>query len=329
ADVAVADDAQRLAAHLVAAGGRLQPVAAQAGGVARGHAAQQHDGLRQHQFGHAAGVGVGRVEHRHALASGSLQVDLVGADAEAAHRHQPPRIGQDLGRQLRARADADDVRFADALAQHGLGQRAGVGFDVGIAGVAEHGHRARAQALQQQHADVLAGIGGLHRRRQAVGGPPVCQRAGDAALQRWTLAGPAGRLQLRPGRLAMNDAKLESLRAAVPGLRVLTAPDELLHYGRDWTRRWTPAPLAIALPGDVGQAQAVLRWASAEGVAVVPSGGRTGLSGGAVAANGELVLSLERMRRVLAFDPIDRTLTVEAGAPLEAVQEAAREHGLQ
>ncbi|MEN1928472.1 FAD-binding oxidoreductase [Luteimonas sp. MJ204] len=127
----------------------------------------------------------------------------------------------------------------------------------------------------------------------------------------------------------MNDAKLESLRAAVPGLRVLTAPDELLHYGRDWTRRWTPAPLAIALPGDVGQAQAVLRWASAEGVAVVPSGGRTGLSGGAVAANGELVLSLERMRRVLAFDPVDRTLTVEAGAPLEAVQEAAREHGLQ
>src|SRR5690606_28517969 len=64
-------------------------------------------------------------------------------------------------------------------------------------------------------------------------------------------------------------------------------------------------------------------------VAVVPSGGRTGLSGGAVAANGELVLSLERMRRVLAFDPVDRTLTVEAGAPLEAVQEAAREHGLQ
>src|SRR5690606_535661 len=137
------------------------------------------------------------------------------------------------------------------------------------------------------------------------------------------------RLQLRPGRLAMNDAKLESLRAAVPGLRVLTAPDELLHYGRDWTRRWTPAPLAIALPGDVGQLQAVLRWASAEGVAVVPSGGRTGLSGGAVAANGELVLSLERMRRVLAFDPVDRTLTVEAGIALEAVQEAARGHGLQ
>jgi len=127
----------------------------------------------------------------------------------------------------------------------------------------------------------------------------------------------------------MSDPRLESLRASVPGLRLATGPDELLHYGRDWTRRWTPAPLAVALPASVGEVQAVLRWASAEGVPVVPSGGRTGLSGGAVAANGELVLSLERMRRVLAFDPVDRTLTVEAGTPLEAVQDAARGHGLQ
>ena len=127
----------------------------------------------------------------------------------------------------------------------------------------------------------------------------------------------------------MSDPRLESLRRALPGLRLLTAPDDLLQYGRDWTRRWTPAPLAVALPGSVEEVQATLRWASAEGVPVVPSGGRTGLSGGAVAAGGELVLSLERMRRVLAFDPVDRTLTVEARTPLEAVQEAARAHGLQ
>jgi len=63
-------------------------------------------------------------------------------------------------------------------------------------------------------------------------------------------------------------------------------------------------------------------------VAVVPSGGRTGLSGGAVAANGELVLSLERMNKPLAFDAVDRTLTVQAGMALEAVHNAALEHGL-
>src|SRR5690606_21545688 len=131
------------------------------------------------------------------------------------------------------------------------------------------------------------------------------------------------------GDAAMSDPRLESLRRAVPGLRLATAPEELQHYGRDWTRRWTPAPLAVALPADAAEVQAVMRWASAPGVPVVPSGGRTGLSGGAVAARGELVLSLERMRRVLAFDPVDRTLAVEAGTPLETVQEAAREHGLQ
>ena len=127
----------------------------------------------------------------------------------------------------------------------------------------------------------------------------------------------------------MPDSRLAALRTALPELRLKTEPADLEHYGRDWTRRWLPAPLAIALPGSVEEVQAVVRWAKANGVAVVPSGGRTGLSGGAVAANGELVVSLERMNRVLGFDAIDRTLTVQAGIPLQQAQDAAREHGLQ
>ena len=127
----------------------------------------------------------------------------------------------------------------------------------------------------------------------------------------------------------MSDPRLASLRAALPGLRLLTDPADLEHYGRDWTRRWTPAPLAIALPDNVEDVQGIVRWANDARVAVVPSGGRTGLSGGAVAANGELVVSLERMQRVLGVDPVDRTLTVQAGIPLQRVQDIAREHGLQ
>ncbi|KTF40395.1 FAD-binding oxidoreductase [Xanthomonas translucens] len=126
----------------------------------------------------------------------------------------------------------------------------------------------------------------------------------------------------------MTDPRLDALTHAVPGLRLKTDPADLEHYGRDWTRRWTPAPLVIALPATVQEVQAVLRWANDHAVAVVPSGGRTGLSGGAVAAHGELVLSLERMNKALAFDAVDRTLTVQAGMPLEAVHNAAREHGL-
>jgi FAD/FMN-containing dehydrogenase len=126
----------------------------------------------------------------------------------------------------------------------------------------------------------------------------------------------------------MSDDRLADLSRRLPELRLLTAPADLEHYGCDWTRRWTPAPLAIALPASVEEVQAIVRWANEQAVAIVPSGGRTGLSGGAVAANGELVLSQERMQRVLGFDAVDRTLTVQAGMILQHVHEAARQHGL-
>lgn len=126
----------------------------------------------------------------------------------------------------------------------------------------------------------------------------------------------------------MTDARLAELTGQLPSLRLLTDAADLEHYGRDWTRRWTPAPLAIALPADIGEVQAIVRWANTHHVAIVPSGGRTGLSGGAVAMQGELVLSLERMNRVLAFDAVDRTLTVQPGITLQAVHEAARAEDL-
>ena len=126
----------------------------------------------------------------------------------------------------------------------------------------------------------------------------------------------------------MTDPRLTDLADRAPGLRLLTDLADLIHYGRDWTRRWGPSPLAVALPVSVDQVQAIVRWANDRQIALVPSGGRTGLSGGAVAARGELVLSLERMNRVLGFDATDRLLEVEAGITLHAVHQAARAHGL-
>jgi FAD/FMN-containing dehydrogenase len=126
----------------------------------------------------------------------------------------------------------------------------------------------------------------------------------------------------------MSDPRLTDLARLLPGLKLSTDPGDLEHHGRDWTRRWTPAPLAIAFPGDIAEVQGIVRWANEHGVAIVPSGGRTGLSGGAVAAHGELVVSLDRMNKVLGFDPVDRTLTVQPGIALEAVHNAARDHGL-
>jgi len=126
----------------------------------------------------------------------------------------------------------------------------------------------------------------------------------------------------------MSDPRVQALLQAVPSLRLKTDPADLEHYGRDWTRRWVPDPLAIALPATVEEVQAIVRWANEHAIAIVPSGGRTGLSGGAVAAHGELVLSLERMNKALSFDAIDRTLSVQAGMALEALHNEAKEHGL-
>ena len=127
----------------------------------------------------------------------------------------------------------------------------------------------------------------------------------------------------------MTDPRLDDLRHRLPSLQVSTDPGDLEFHGRDWTRRWTPAPLAVAFPASVEEVVGIVRWANVHAVGLVPSGGRTGLSGGAVAAHGELVVSLQKLNRVLEFDPVDRTLTVQAGITLEALQQAARGHGLQ
>jgi len=105
-------------------------------------------------------------------------------------------------------------------------------------------------------------------------------------------------------------------------------PSDLATYGRDWTRVVEPAPSVIAFPRTTAEVSRLLTVCSAERIAVVPSGGRTGLAGGALAAQGEVVLSMSRMRRM---DPIDRlgaTVRVQAGAITEAVHAHAEEADL-
>ena len=67
-----------------------------------------------------------------------------------------------------------------------------------------------------------------------------------------------------------------------------------------------PAPSAIVFPGTTEEVQAIVRLANVEKFALVPSGGRTGLSAGAVAAKGEVVISFDRMNKVLEFHAADR-----------------------
>lgn len=121
---------------------------------------------------------------------------------------------------------------------------------------------------------------------------------------------------------------LAELAAALPAGAISTDPAELAEYGRDWTRVYEPAPSAIAFPRSTAEVAALLSACDRLRVPVVPSGGRTGLAGGAVAKDGELVLSLARMSRIGEVDPVAMTVRVEAGAVTEAVHQRAAEHGL-
>lgn len=107
-----------------------------------------------------------------------------------------------------------------------------------------------------------------------------------------------------------------------------TDADTLLRYGLDWTRYFTPHASAVVFPRRVEQVVALVRWAGREGVALVPSGGRTGLSGGAVAAAGEVVVSFDRMQAISDFDPVNRTVRCQAGVITRQLQQFAEQHGL-
>ncbi len=120
---------------------------------------------------------------------------------------------------------------------------------------------------------------------------------------------------------------VQDLAALLQG-RVSQAPDDLTEYGRDWTRVYAPAPSLICFPRSTEDVASVLRYANDHGLAVVPSGGRTGLSAGALAKNGEIVLSMRDMRAIGVVDTLGQTLTVQAGAVTEQVHNHTREHGL-
>lgn len=121
---------------------------------------------------------------------------------------------------------------------------------------------------------------------------------------------------------------LEALNECLSPERVRTDPDSLAHWGRDWTRSFPVAPRAVVFPERVEEVQALVRLANRERIALVPSGGRTGLSGGAVAGNGEVVVSFDRMNRIVGFEPADRLVTCQAGVVTEALQQFAADAGL-
>ena len=121
---------------------------------------------------------------------------------------------------------------------------------------------------------------------------------------------------------------LDDLRAVLDPAAIVTDPQAMAPHLVDWRGRHRGAALALLRPGSVGAVSAILRWASATRTPVVPQGGNTGLSGGATPdpSGMSVVLSLDRLDRILDVDPVGDTITVEAGCILADVQEAAAAH---
>ena len=121
-------------------------------------------------------------------------------------------------------------------------------------------------------------------------------------------------------------ALIEELQAVVGPAHVLTGA-ALEPYRSDWTSHYASNPSVVVRPGSTAEVAAVLKIAGAHGVPVVPSSGRTGITG-ALQTNGGLQLSVERMNRIREVKRDARVAVVEAGVILQSLHEAAEAQGL-
>jgi FAD/FMN-containing dehydrogenase len=120
---------------------------------------------------------------------------------------------------------------------------------------------------------------------------------------------------------------VSALREAL-GAQVVALPDE---FGdrrvEDWSGLPSAMPLALIRPRDTSEVAAALEICARYVQPVVTQGGLTGLVGGANLRGDEVALSLDRMNRIVEIDAVSGTMTVEAGTPLQVVQEAASAAG--
>lgn len=127
---------------------------------------------------------------------------------------------------------------------------------------------------------------------------------------------------------ALNSAALAELKSFLSEAQVTDKGEDLKHYGKDWTTYFDIKASAIVFPENTKNVVDIVQWAKKNGVGLVPSGGRTGLSGAACALNGEVVVSFDRMAKIRDFNSIDQTVVIDAGVVTETLQNFAKEKGL-
>jgi len=120
----------------------------------------------------------------------------------------------------------------------------------------------------------------------------------------------------------LNDA------ATIVGNDAVLTGEATSPYCADKRGRYSGNALAVVFPADTPQVAEIVRLCAANRIAIVPQGGNTSLCGGSVplTEGDQIVLNLSRMKRIRAVDPVNYTMTVEAGCTLESVRAAAEQH---
>jgi len=123
---------------------------------------------------------------------------------------------------------------------------------------------------------------------------------------------------------------LEELRTALGDSAVVTDPDILAGHARDEAALCEAGtPAVLVRPADTAQVQAVVRIAAAHRAPIVVQGARTGLAGAANAVDGCILLSTQRLNRILSIDPVNRSAVVQPGVINADISKATAEHGLR
>ena len=115
---------------------------------------------------------------------------------------------------------------------------------------------------------------------------------------------------------------ISRLKAALGEAGWTDDPEQLAPQLVEWRDRWTGRTPLMVLPASAAEVSDVVRICAEAGVAITPQGGNTGLVGGQI-PDGEILLSLTRMRAIRDLDPFDDVIVAEAGVTLAAVHEAA------
>ena len=128
----------------------------------------------------------------------------------------------------------------------------------------------------------------------------------------------------------LTPALLDELRTILGEKNVITDADRMQPYSHDEVTesRYHHMPEVVVFPESTDQTAAVVKLANRELIPVVPRGAGTGLACGAVPIYGGIILSLEKMNKILEIDPHNMFMVAQAGARTEEVQQTAAKHNL-